>query len=379
MVFITDDSERAAQKIQHIANRFGIQVHPSDTTGSEPNLTELLASFPVSTKQGLISFRENNAENYLSEALLFAETSGTTGKPLQIPRTYNDLITGVRNYATAYLRYLSPGRDRVAFVHPSLLSPLRDITVRTLQDHNIGIMTVFPIPGQYTYDRIHAALDNNKVTTLMSSPSSIHQILYNFDLHGLPFPASIERIFVTGEYFSRSQAGNIKRIIGREIDIIPIVYGANEIGMMMYGDQDLAYRGFTEDFVFESIPIENHSEFVERLDHGAHLGELLVTSLTPSSMPIIRYATKDVFIFKPDTDGSWRFTHVGRNESLPLDLRTRNLIDEVMYSLPEPIFHYSVKIADDASSLTAQVLQPREHALLPGTIHDESYPADQSK
>ena len=138
----------------------------------------------------------------------------------------------------------------------------------------------------------------------------------------------------------------------------------------MYGDQDLAYRGFTEDFVFESIPIENHSEFVERLDHGAHLGELLVTSLTPSSMPIIRYATKDVFIFKPDTDGSWRFTHVGRNESLPLDLRTRNLIDEVMYSLPEPIFHYSVKIADDASSLTAQVLQPREHALLPGTIHD---------
>lgn len=368
MVLITENQEQAAQKIQEIASGFGIGRHSYDVTDSKTDLSDLLAKFPVSTKQSLISFRENNADNYLNKALLFAETSGTTGKPLQISRTYLDLVNGVRNYATAYLRYLSPGRDRVAFVHPSLLSPLRDITVRTLQDHNIGIMTLFPIPGQYTYDRIHAALTNNKITTLMSSPSNIHQVLYNFHLHALGLPSSVERIFVTGEYFSGAEANNIRRLIGRDIDIIPIVYGANEIGMMMYGDIDLTYRGFTSDFVFESMPIEDHSEFIETLEHGAHLGELLVTSLTPSSMPIIRYATKDVFIFKPCSDGSWCFVHVGRNESLPLNLRTRNLINEAMYSLPAPIFHYSVKLAEDASSIEVQVLQSVETLLPSSTI-----------
>lgn len=370
MVLITQDARRAAQGIREVAIRFGMGDLIFDTKSSNADLSRILAAFPVSTKQGLISFRENNADRYLCEALLFAETSGTTGKPLQIPRTYLDLVNGVRNYATAYLRYLRPGCDRVAFVHPSLLSPLRDITVRTLQDHNIGIMTVFPIPGQYTYDRIHAALANNKVTTLMSSPSSIHQILYNFHLNDLALPASVERIFVTGEYFSRAQSNNIKRLIGREIEIIPIVYGANEIGMMMYGDSDLNYRGFIDDFVFESVPIENYSEFVDTLEQGAHLGELLVTSLTPSSMPIIRYATKDVFVFKPQSDGSWCFAHVGRNESLPLNLRTRNSIDAAMYSLPEPIYHYRLKSSADAALITVQVLQSGETPMPSSIIED---------
>ncbi|CUX72243.1 MULTISPECIES: hypothetical protein [Agrobacterium] len=362
MVVISNNADLASAKICEIASRFNLDHILNNTKGSNRSLRTVLDQFPVITKQGLVQFREDNAESYLEEALLFAETSGTTGVPLQIPRTKFDLVSGVANYWLAYKRYLSPGRDRVAFFHPSFLSPLRDLTVRTLQDHDIGIMTVFPIPNLYTYDRIHAALVNNRVTTLMSSPSSIHQILYNFYMLGLTFPSSIERIFVTGEYFSRSQANNIKRLIGRDLEIVPIVYGANEIGMMMYGDADLTYQGFTADFVFESVPIPDYSEHISALPLGAHLGELLVTSLTRSAMPIIRYATKDLFVFTPAVNGSWRFNHVGRSENLPLNLRTRNLIDDAMYSLDHPVFHFKIQLSTEGSGLAVQVLQSEKGA-----------------
>lgn len=358
MLLITESFDDAARKLRGIAQRFGFPVPLVESLGSKETLEHMLQTIPISTKQSLIDFREKNASNYLSEALLFAETSGTTGKPLQIPRTQFDLLNGVKNYKQAYEKVVQPGHDRVAFIHPSYLSPLRDITVRTLQDLNVGIMTLFPIPGLYSYERIHGALEQNKVTTLLTSPSSVHQILYNFQLLGLEWPSSIDKILVTGEYFTEKHASNIKRLINRDCYAAPIIFGANEIGMMMYGENDFTYRGMDHDFVFECLPLENEDDFIQSRAPGVHTGELLVTSLTQTIMPVVRYATHDVFNFIPRQGGTWRFQHIGRKDDYPISLRMRNLIDDVLYSLQCPIFHYNLAVSSDATTAVVQVLSP---------------------
>lgn len=357
MLIVTEDENEAIQKVLSVARQFNLPVRERQNTGScTYQLTDIIEQLPISTKQSLISYRANNSGDYLSEALLFAETSGTTGAPLQIPRTRLDLTNGVRNYTEAYKTVVRPGEDRVAFIHPSILSPLRDLTVRSLQDLGVGVMTLFPIPGLCGYDRIHRVLCQNQVTTLLTSPSTVYQLLFNFFKLGLQFPRSIEKILVTGEYFSERIAANIKRLIDRDCNIVPVIYGANEIGMMMYGDESFTYRGIIRDFVFECLPLGKPDRYTSSVPDGVHLGELLVTGLNPTIMPIVRYATRDVFNFIPDLDGSWRFEHLGRKDDYPINLRQRNAIDDVLYSLADPIFHHQLIYDRHSSLATIQVL-----------------------
>ncbi|MBY3095658.1 hypothetical protein HFO72_33555 [Rhizobium laguerreae] len=364
-MLITENGREATQRLVGLAQRFSLNLPTNDTTAEGgAQLHEILSQLPISTKESLMAFRSQNATTYLSEAILFAETSGTTGRPLQIPRTKADLIVGIRNYKEAYGSILRPSRDRVAFVHPSVLSPLRDLTVRALQDLDIGVMTLFPIPGLYGYERIHHALNQNQVTTLLTSPSIVHQILFNFHRLGLAFPKSIDKILVTGEYFSEQAARNIKRLVGRDCHVAPMIYGANEIGMMMYAGHDFDYRGITRDFIFECLPLESEADFVGHVAPSSKVGELLVTSLTPSIMPVIRYATRDVFNFIPSAEGTWTFRHIGRKDDFPISLRRRNKIDDLLYTLRAPIFHYNLTLSPDATTVAVQLLTPE--GSLPG-------------
>ncbi len=360
MLLVTESFDAAERKLRNILEHFGLQTSYEDTGDSKQNLERILTEIPVSTKRALMDYREKNAKHYLPDSLLFAETSGTTAKPLQIPRTRFDLQNGVKNYNLVYERIVRPNQDRVAFIHPSYLSPLRDITVRTLQDLNVGIMTLFPIPGLYTYDRIHGALKQNTVTTLVGSPSTIHQLLYNFQMLDLELPLSVDKILVTGEYFTEKHASNIKRLINRNCYVASIIFGANEIGMMMYGEDDFTYRGLAHDFIFECLPLENEDDFIHSSLPGAQTGELLVTSLTQSIMPVVRYATSDVFNFIPENDGTYRFQHIGRKDEYPINLRIRNLIDDALYSLQCPIFHYNLTVTRDGTNAIVQVLSPAD-------------------
>lgn len=359
MLLVTKDANSAAAAITSAAKKFNYRLRQFEATGdSIQSLHGILRQLPVTTKGSLIAFREENANSYLSETLLFAETSGTTGTPLQIPRTRTDLINGVRNYKEAYQTVVKSGQDRVAFVHPSILSPLRDLTVRALQDLNVGVMTLFPIPGLCGYERIHHILSQNRVTTLLTSPSIVYQMLYNFHCLGLTFPASIHQILVTGEYFSEASAANIKRLLGRECHVSPIIYGANEIGMMMYADRDFSYRGITRDFVFECLPLASETDYIDSVEPGAMVGELLVTGLTPTIMPVVRFATRDVFKFIPGPDGNWAFRHLGRKDDFPIKLVHRNKIDDLLYSLEMPIFHYNLRHSPNSATVSVGLLLP---------------------
>ncbi|GAA3066044.1 hypothetical protein GCM10010520_12330 [Rhizobium viscosum] len=371
MLLVTEDATIATSAIGDAAKRFNYSL-PSEnsTTNGASALSGMISQLPISTKESLIAFRNENANTYLSEALLFAETSGTTGAPLQIPRTRTDLINGVRNYIEAYGTVVRSGEDRVAFIHPSILSPLRDLTVRALQDLSVGVMTLFPIPGLCGYERIHHILSQNRVTTLLTSPSIVYQILFNFDRLGLKLPGSVNQILVTGEYFSEASATNIKRLIDRECRIAPIIYGANEIGMMMYAERDFSYRAIARDFVFECMPLEVETDYVDSVAPGSKIGELLVTGLTPTIMPIVRYATRDVFNFIPGADGSWTFRHLGRKDDFPIKLVKRNKIDDLLYSLETPIFHYILQYAPSEATASIELLLPASD--LPNRFQEET-------
>lgn len=95
MLLVTEDATIATSAIGDAAKRFNYSL-PSEnsTTNGASALSGMISQLPISTKESLIAFRNENANTYLSEALLFAETSGTTGAPLQIPRTRTDLING---------------------------------------------------------------------------------------------------------------------------------------------------------------------------------------------------------------------------------------------------------------------------------------------
>lgn len=74
------------------------------------DLESILQDIPIQNKNDLIDYAEENRSSFLENALLFSETSGTTGKPLQTPRGITELTWNTRNQMYAYSRLLKKSK-----------------------------------------------------------------------------------------------------------------------------------------------------------------------------------------------------------------------------------------------------------------------------
>lgn len=322
-MILTSHFDSAAQRLRARAK----QIHPTISISSDASLEKMLNSLPVFSKKDLARHLPPD-ERWLETAVLFSETSGTTGQPLQTPRGAVDLTWNAWNQAMAYRRFLQPGVDRVAILHPSVLSPFIDASSLALRELGIGQVRVYPIPRVCDYQRIFSVLERYQITTIMSTPSLVYKLLYEFSQlgNGQP-PKYLRKLLLTGEELSSASIHNFKQIIGTDTLVAPFVYGSSEAATLMLGREDGMFDPVLDDFIFELH------------DAGQEDGKkLIVTWLREGLMPILRYDTGDYFADQLTSSSALRF--IGRAGSSAVERKFRADVEQILYSLTWPVFHY---------------------------------------
>lgn len=351
-ILIVCGSEAAAStRIIQIADRvdYARKVKEENNLSNCRSLREVLDCFPLTDKTMLASLGHKACCSDWSKTLLFSETSGTTGQPLSTPRGADEFKWNAYNQAYAYLRHLQPGIDRVAILHPSVMSPFVEVSAKALQDVGVGYLRVFPIPEVCDYSRILKILSDHKITAIMSTPSLVCKLLYEAHSLDIPIPSSINKVLLTGELLTSAYLKNIDSLFGKKNIAQAFVYGSSEVATVMYGDEDSNYIPFINDFVYEIIP--KNKIPLDELKANESLsgieGELVVTWLRDGMMPIIRYKTGDIFrVYQAKEKDKWVFKPVGRKSSV-LDESIKQKIEEVIYELSVSVFHYEVIVSDN--------------------------------
>lgn len=354
----TKDEKSALKSIKVLHEKRGSREHSE----SNPSLKSYLEGVEITNKNDLLEYSQHNIDQILSHSVLFSETSGTTGKPLMTPRYSSDLNWNINNQILAYKKHLNPNTDRVAILHPGILSPFLEASAMALKGLDIGYVRIFPIEGICDYQRIVDILNRYEITSIMSTPSLIYKLYYEINCKlGSTAPRFVNKLLVTGERLSLARKSNIERI-APGAKALPFVYGSSEVATTMIGEEPFGYRPILDDFVFEVIdseskPIENYSEYGEIHSHG----KLLITWLRKGALPIIRYDTNDIFTVIKDHSGNHLFFNEGRHN---LNIEERNLenaVENSIYSLGIPVYHFYCHFDKNELELkVAVVIDPKE-------------------
>lgn len=338
-MILTSNPESAAQRVRARAR----QIHPKLAIPSDAPLVEVLNNLPVLSKADLTCHLPSE-DKWLETAVLFSETSGTTGLPLQTPRGAGDLAWNARNQAMAYRRFLQPSVDRVAILHPSILSPFIEASSMALRELSIGQVRVYPIPRICDYQRIFNVLERYQITTIMSTPSLVYKLFYEFtQIEPGRLPSRLRKLLLTGEELSRSSIRNLHQIMGPEALVVPFVYGSSEAATLMLGREDGMFDPVLDDFIFELLDTDQ--------DNGK---KLIVTWLRDGLMPILRYDTGDYFTMPCTSSTALRF--LGRGSSTSAERKFRSDVEQTLYSLDIPVFHYQGTFSEVSRQLDISVV-----------------------
>lgn len=338
-MILTSHPESAAQRVRARAR----QIFPALSIPSDASLAVVLDSLSVLSKADLARHLPSE-DQWLGNAVLFSETSGTTGQPLQTPRGAGDLAWNALNQVTAYRRFLQSGVDRVAILHPSILSPFVEASSMALRELGIGQVRVYPIPRVCDYQRIFNVLERYQITTIMSTPSLVYKLLYEFARleTGRP-PECLRKLLLTGEQLSPSSIRNLKQIMGAGALVAPFVYGSSEAATLMLGREDGMFDAVLDDFIFEFR------------DAGQDDGKkLIVTWLRDGLMPILRYDTGDYFALPSTTSPALRY--LGRVGSTTAERKFRSDVEQALYFLDTPVFHYQGTFSEIGRQLDVSVV-----------------------
>lgn len=363
----TKSETSALQSLQVIYEKANSLI---SNQGLDSLLRNYLDNTQITQKSDLIRYSEENIDRLLSHAVLFSETSGTTGKPLMTPRYNCDLDWNINNQIFAYKKNLNPNTDRVAILHPGILSPFLEASSIALKTLDVGYTRIFPIENICDYRRILDILDRYKITTIMSTPSLLYKLFYEIKCNiGSSVPQSVNKLLVTGEHFSLSNKVNMERIV-TGAKAIPFVYGSSEVATTMIGEEPFGYRPILEDFIFEVIdcgsePVNDYSSYGSFHSHG----KLLVTWLRTGALPILRYDTKDIFtVVKCNKDG-YLFFNEGRSTTRDEYRILENIIGDSIYESGFPIYHLECFYEKSSSRLEISVITDSKLSGIENEIH----------
>lgn len=293
-------------------------------------IDDLLNVIPVLSKDRLSELGELNFDKYLKNAILFGETSGTTGSSLATPRSSEDLEWNVLNHIIAYKEFLTPGVDRVAVIHPSVLSPFVEATCMALKQLGVGYARLFPIEGICSYQRIYDVICRYKLTTIMTTPSLAYKSLYEMVSIAGKTPEPLNKVLLTGEKISRENIRNMSNIL-KAGHAHSFVYGSSETAVVMTGTKNGNYKPLTNDFVLEFVDIKKAQE-------NKLTGRLLVTWLREGLLPILRYDSGDYFAIDRQKDNTCFMECIGRENQINEVMFLK--LEKAVYSMPYPIYHF---------------------------------------
>lgn len=344
---VTTDTEYACAVLRQRVKVLPFYKELRLEISEKKSLASILAALPITDKPMLSVQGEAMYAQPASSIALFSETTGTTGgAPILTPRGREELRWNELNQAAAYRRHLRPGKDRIAILHPVILSPFAEVSAAALARLGVGYLRLFPIPQICDYERIARVLEGYGVTAVMTTPTLAYKVLFELSRLGR-LPPSIDKLLLTGEVISRDSLANLDRIIGKGPGVARMfVYGSSEAATLMYGVEDGTYRGFLDDFLFEVLPLEQSwsREITCGRFEEVVTGRLLVTWLREGVMPLVRYNTGDVFsVWCNDRAGEWVFEPHGRDHPrVAPELEAR--LEQACFGTATPVFHYDLRV-----------------------------------
>ena len=314
-------------------------VHPDDLK----QLSDL-AKFPFTTKLDLRdTYPYGMFATPMRNVVRVHASSGTTGKPIVVGYTANDIVTWSGLMARS-LRGAGCSADDII-----LNSYGYGLFTGGLGAHYGGEClgaTVIPMSGGQTEKQVQLIQDL-KPTVIMSTPSYVLTIADEMIKHGMKSSESSLRVGLFGaEPWTNEMRREIEERLG--IDAID-VYGLSEVMGPGVACECLETKDGPHIWEDHFYPEIIHPDTGDVLPDG-EMGELVFTSLSKEALPIIRYRTRDLTRLLPGTARTMRRMEkiTGRSDDM-LIIRGVNVfptqIEEILLKNPNLCAQYQLQVS----------------------------------
>ena len=345
--------ERAFHNVELFRTRLGERgLEPADIRGLED-----IAKLPFTVKTDLRdAYPFGLFASPMQEVVRLHASSGTTGKPIVVAYTREDLDvwTGVMVRSLA-----SCGITRGDIVQNSYGYGLFTGGLGTHYGAEALGATVIPISGGNT-DRQIMVMKDFKVTAICCTPTYFIHLLdrageMGVDVRGLPLRAGV----FGAEPWTESTRRHIESLGGiRAFDI----YGLSEITGPGVAIECCAQQGlhiFEDHFYPEIVDPDTGEPVAEGCE-----GELVITTLSKRAMPMIRYRTRDITALIPEPCPCGRtlrrMRRIGRRSDDMIVLRGVNVfpsqIESALLSVEGTLPHYQIVLTRDKGLDRMEVL-----------------------
>ncbi|MFL6336287.1 MAG: hypothetical protein ACJ754_23545 [Pyrinomonadaceae bacterium] len=341
---LASDPRRLRARLEQVRRRIPAYRDVGEPGGGLSPL-DFLAQFPVYDKRGLLEQGGRLFELELDSAVVLSETSGTTGMPaLVTPRSAEEMRWNSRNIARAFSTTLVPALDRVAILHPAIMSPFAEACGLALAQLGIPYLRIYPIPKVCNYERLIRVLRSYDITAIMTTATLAYKVLYERSLLDAARAVwKVDKYLLTGELLTEASLRNMSAISGGEASVF--VYGSSEAATCFIGCERGKYHPCLRDFVFELVPTDGRHAYYE----------LLITWLNTGVRPLIRYNTHDVVSYGVGCQcgytGVWLDAH-GRNTEDALGFERRRKLDEIVFGVGASVYHYDLSVGPAEAVLT---------------------------
>lgn len=286
------------EKLQATLNRVYKEVpfyrHLFDSVSFNPeDFSDLedLKKIPFTTREDLSkNYPYNMFAVPLREVVRILATSGTTGNPLVVGYTRNDLSILTDLSATA-LRNMEVTKDDVVQItfHPGLFSSAFGIQ----SGAEIIGASVIPVHFEDPYKQLKI-LQDYRTTVLVCTPSYAIWLCETLPQAKInPNSLFLKKIILCGEPFTETQRSIISDTFKVEVYNLYSIMEVFGPGIAFECKEKKGLHFMENHFLVEVIDPESLLPV-----KPGETGELVITTLTKEAFPLIRYRTGDLVIYK---------------------------------------------------------------------------------
>jgi phenylacetate-CoA ligase len=254
-----------------------------------------LARIPFTTKDDLRNAQRDMLSRPLSDAWIFYETTGTTGRSTPCPRDEIDSLannTVLTTYYEGVLRRHGGGQV-IGVCGPTELHAFSDTFADVCRNLGLAVAKMWPHSPMVGFDRALDVMRSFPLTGLFCTPGMALTLAKRAVAAGLDPREDFELrvLMTTGELASPSLMANLGHIWGAQAH--NALYASQESSVMgaVTGDG----RVCTAPLIGLTEVIDPETGHWVRPDAaGVRQGELVVTHLYQGSKPLVRYRTGDL-------------------------------------------------------------------------------------
>lgn len=253
-----------------------------------------LPSLPFTTKADLREWGWDALCGGPADALVYYETTGTTGPSTPCPRSTLDVQHSNAHIAAAWRRTLSDTtswveRPVVALMGPAELYAFADTFSAVCHELEICHVKLWPESPRVGYRKALQLLRDLEVSVVVCPPAVCLNLAKAALQHGYDLARDfrIKAFFVLGEVCTPQFAANVRSLWGA--DVLPALYGSQECYAIAFGCSEGRLHMAETNFVTEVLDPSDQTSV-----GTSGTGELVLTMLLDGIKPLLRYRTGDL-------------------------------------------------------------------------------------